>query len=80
MKLIGVSVDVLCMSLAVVGLCALCLCIQGTTHRKEWAAFDRAIRNRQKFPSSLSSYASKSKTDLFGAWLDCNGNWDELPG
>ena len=42
--------------------------------------FDRAIKNRQKFPVALSSYASKAKTDLFGAWLDCNGNWDELRG
>ena len=48
-----------------------------TTHKKQWDKFTREIQNRNKFPVALSSYVAKSKTDVFGAWLDAGGCWDE---
>ena len=48
-----------------------------STHKKEWDAFDRAIKNRKAFPVDLSQYVTKSKTDLFGLWLDSGRSWDK---
>lgn len=51
--------------------------LQGTTNKKEWDCFIRATQNRKAFPADLAPYLMKSKTDLFGAWLDANRSWDK---
>lgn len=47
------------------------------TRKLEWDQFSRAIKNRKSFPCELSPYLVKGKVDLFNAWLDAKGSWDE---
>lgn len=49
----------------------------GTTHKREWDCFTRAISNRKAFPADLSVYAMKQKKDLFAAWLEAGRSWDK---
>ena len=51
--------------------------VLGTTNKREYDSFCRAIQNRKAFPLDLSVYVAKSKTDLFNAWLDAGRNWDK---
>ena len=60
-----------------VSLYVFCLAVSGTTNKREYDSFCRAIQNRKAFPLDLSVYVAKSKTDLFNAWLDANRNWDK---
>ena len=47
------------------------------TNETEWDTFNRAIRNRKTFPAEMSSYVLKNKNEVFNAWLDAGGEWDE---
>lgn len=48
-----------------------------TTHKLEWDRFARQCANKSVFPISLAGAYKRSKTDLFGAWLDAGMNWDQ---
>lgn len=47
------------------------------TNKTEWDTFNRAIKNRKTFPAEMSSYVLKNKNEVFNAWLDAGGQWDE---
>ena len=49
-----------------------------TTHKKDWDTFMRQVGNKSVFPASLAGTFLKSKTDLFGLWLDNSRNWKEV--
>lgn len=46
----------------------------GTSHRAEWAAFTREIKNKAKFPIALSDHLQRDKNDLFNLWLQNGQN------
>jgi len=50
----------------------------GTTHRVEWAAFTREIKNRAKFPIALSDHLQRDKNDLFNLWLENDKSLNKL--
>ena len=50
---------------------------QGTTHKKEWDRFDRQTKGGA-FPTALMPFLRKKKADLFGLWLDHEGDWDKV--
>ena len=47
------------------------------THKVEWDRFDREIKNKNKFPQSLSPMLRKSKQELFSLWIDSGFDWDK---
>ena len=50
----------------------------GKTNKAEWDRFDREIKTKGKFPTSLSPQLRRSKTDLFALWLDSGYDWDAV--
>ncbi|CAK9096979.1 Uncharacterized protein SCF082_LOCUS45505 [Durusdinium trenchii] len=50
---------------------------EGTTHKKEWDRFDRQTKGGA-FPTALMPFLRKKKADLFGLWLDHEGDWDKV--
>ena len=51
---------------------------QGTTHKNEWATFNRQTQNRKVFPVQLSNMLVKNKQDLFQTWMECGKSWDKV--
>ncbi|CAK9066934.1 unnamed protein product [Durusdinium trenchii] len=50
---------------------------KSTTRKKEWDRFDRQTKGGA-FPTALMPFLRKKKADLFGLWLDHEGDWDKV--
>ena len=48
-----------------------------TTHKVEWDRFSRQCQT-SSFPCTLGPMLKRSKTDLFGLWLDSEQDWERV--
>lgn len=49
----------------------------GKTHKKQWDKMDRQIKSGT-FPASLQPLLKRQKQDIFGLFLDFEGDWDKV--